>query len=74
MRPGDPGWIARARVPMPAGGDYIRRPEWQTDVEVVAKKKKVVNICIFYYIFTTICGTLRNVIFNKISILQCRKV
>jgi len=44
LRPGDPGWIARARVPMPAGGDYIRRPEWQTDVEVVAKKKKVAGL------------------------------
>ena len=33
---------------MPAGGDYIRRPKWQTEVEVVAKKKKVVS---YYFIF-----------------------
>jgi len=44
LRPGDPGWIARARVPMPSSKDYIARPAWQTDVDVDPKKKKNVTM------------------------------
>lgn len=43
LRPGEPGWIARARVPVPSTKDYIARPQWQTDVEVGKIKKKEVG-------------------------------
>lgn len=44
LKPGDPGWINRARVPMPDAQEYIKRPEWQTTVEVGTAKKKTVDL------------------------------
>lgn len=39
LRPGDPGWCYRARVPQSQSSTYVNRPKWSSDVEIVGKKR-----------------------------------
>lgn len=44
LRPGDPGWVSRARVPMVDNVEFINRPTWQTTADISTVKKKSVTM------------------------------
>ena len=40
LRPGDPGWCYRARVPRQKSQNYVNRPEWQSQTDISRTEKK----------------------------------